>query len=207
MTAIATLVEALEVAPPDRRAALVGRLAEQSHRLTRLVHDLLDLRRLEESNAEELVSVDLVELVATAVDDSTGVAREAGVTFHLDLPDSAIVAGRARDLALVVDNLVANAVQYNRSGGEVHVRLHRDQGLQVLTVRDTGIGIPDAALSRVFERFYRVDVARSRARGGTGLGLSIVRNAVERHGGRITVESLLGSGTTFTVRLPVEPSA
>lgn len=207
VTAIATLVEALEVAPPDRRAALVARLAEQSHRLTRLVHDLLDLRRLEESNAEELVSVDLVELVTTAVEDSTGVAREAGVTFHLDLPDSAIVAGRARDLALVVDNLVANAVQYNRSGGEVHVRLHRDQGLQVLTVRDTGIGIPDAALGRVFERFYRVDVARSRARGGTGLGLSIVRNAVERHGGRITVESLLGSGTTFTVRLPVEPSA
>lgn len=207
VTAIAALVEALEVAPLDRREALVARLAEQSQRLTRLVHDLLDLRMLEEPDAEELVSVDLVELVRSAVDGVAGAASRADVGFDLDLPPSAIVAGRTRDLALVVDNLVANAVQYNRAGGTVRIRLARENGLQVMTVADTGIGIPTAALGRVFERFYRVDVARSRERGGTGLGLSIVRNAVERHGGRIGVESLLGEGTTFTVRLPVEPPA
>lgn len=207
VTAIATLVEALEVAPSDRREALVSRLAEQSERLTRLVYDLLDLRMLEESGGEELVSVDLVELVRSAVERVTGAAGERGVSFDLELPPSAIVAGRTRDLALVADNLVANAVQYNRDGGTVRIRLARDHGIQVMTVADTGIGIPEASLARIFERFYRVDVARSREQGGTGLGLSIVRNAVERHGGRISVESLLGEGTTFTVRLPVEPSA
>ena len=207
VTAISTLVEALGVAPDERRAALVARLAEQSERLTRLVHDLLDLRMLEEADAEELVSVDLVQLVRGAVEGVASAAESEGITIELDLPPSAIVAGRSRDLALVVDNLVANAVQYNRAAGEVRVRLARGDGVQVLTVADTGIGIPEASVDRVFERFYRVDVARSRQRGGTGLGLSIVRNAVERHGGRIGVESLFGVGTTFTVRLPVEPPA
>ena len=205
VTAIATLVEALEVVADDRRDALVQRLAEQSQRLTRLVHDLLDLRMLEESGGEELVSVDLVQVVRAAVDGVASAADEAGVSITCELPPSALVAGRSRDLALVVDNLVGNAVQYNREGGDVRIELERGAGMQVLTVADTGIGIPEAVVDRVFERFYRVDVARSRARGGTGLGLSIVRNAVERHGGRIEVESLLGVGTTFMVQLPVEP--
>lgn len=206
VTAIATLVEALQVAPDERRDALVDRLTEQSQRLTRLAHDLLDLRMLEEDDDEELVSVDLVRLVRAAAEGVASAAESAEVEVVLDLPDNALVAGRTRDLALVVDNLVANAVQYNRPGGRVTVALRRDDGTQVLTVADTGIGIPEAAVDRVFERFYRVDVARSRARGGTGLGLSIVRNAVERHGGHITVASHLEEGTTFTVRLPVEPA-
>ena len=206
VTAIATLAEALEVAPEDRREQLVARLNEQSQRLTRLVHDLLDLRMLEETE-EEFVSVDLVDIVRAAVDGVRSSASAAGITVTADLPASAVVVGRQRDLALVVDNLVGNAVQYNREDGEVRVVLRRENGIQVLTVADTGIGIPRQAVDRIFERFYRVDVARSRERGGTGLGLSIVRNAVERHGGRITVESLLGEGTTFTVTLPVEPSA
>ncbi len=206
VTAIATLAEALEVAPEERREQLVARLNEQSQRLTRLVHDLLDLRMLEETE-EEFVSVDLAEVVRGAVDGVRSSAAASGIEVVLDLPPSAVVVGRQRDLALVVDNLVGNAVQYNRDDGEVRVSLRRENGTQVLTVADTGIGIPKHALDRIFERFYRVDVARSRERGGTGLGLSIVRNAVERHGGRITVDSLLGAGTTFTVRLPVEPSA
>ncbi len=206
VTAISTLVDALQVAPPERHEGLVERLAEQSQRLSRLVHDLLDLRMLEEPDGEELVSVDLVQLVRAAIAGVASAAEEDGVTLRAELPASALVAGRARDLALVVDNLVANGVQYNRRGGEVRVGIQRDNGYQVLTVADTGIGIPEAAVDRIFERFYRVDVARSRERGGTGLGLSIVRNAVERHGGRIRVDSLLGEGTTFTVRLPVEPA-
>lgn len=205
VTAISALVEALEVAPEDRRESLVARLAEQSQRLTRLVYDLLDLRMLEQADAEELVSVDLAVLVRDAVDGVRPAAEEDDLTIELDLPPTAIVAGRRRDLALVVDNLVGNAVQYNRPGGRVRVTLAPDHGAQVMTIADTGIGIPEAAVDRVFERFYRVDVARSRSQGGTGLGLSIVRNAVERHGGRIEVASLLGDGSTFTVRLPVEP--
>lgn len=205
VTAIQTLTEALLVAPSERRDGLVSRLGEEAERLSRLVYDLLDLRLLEEDGDGELTSVDLVSVVRASVADSTPHAEERGITFDLALPEHAVVAGHQRDLALVVDNLVANAVQYNQDGGTVTVGLRRTDGAQELTVADTGVGIPRNAVDRIFERFYRVDVARSRARGGTGLGLSIVRNAVERHGGRISVESLLGAGTTFTVRLPVGP--
>lgn len=207
VTAIAALTAALRVAPADRRDGLVHRLEEESERLVRMVHDLLDLRLLDEPEGVEQTSVDLVSLVHDAIDGFTSTAAGADVTFELELPPSAVVVGVARELRLVVDNLVANAVTYNRSGGEVRVTLMQDVGDQILTVADTGVGIPSGVVDRIFERFYRVDVARSRARGGTGLGLSIVRNAVERHGGRISVESLLGVGTTFTVQLPIEPAA
>jgi signal transduction histidine kinase len=103
----------------------------------------------------------------------------------------------------MVDNLVGNGVRYNRSGGSVDLDLGRENGCAILQVRDTGIGIPPEALPHVFERFYRVDPARSRERGGTGLGLSIARCVAEAHGGSIEVESRPGAGTTFTVRLPV----
>jgi signal transduction histidine kinase len=99
---------------------------------------------------------------------------------------------------------VSNAVKYNRDGGRVDVTLTTERGARRLSVADTGIGIRQQDLPRVFERFYRVDSARSRATGGTGLGLSIVRHAVERHGGTVHVESTLGEGTTFTVSIPIE---
>lgn len=204
VASITALTEALRVAPEDRRASLVERLEEESARLTRLVRDLLDLRQLEaEDRPAARVPVDLVTLVRGAVATHAAAAEGCDVTVHLAVPDSAVVVGVESELRLVVDNLVANAVQYNEAGGEVRIALAADDGEQVLTVADTGIGIPQASVSRVFERFYRVDVARSRDRGGTGLGLSLVRNAVERHHGRVSVESLLGAGTTFTVRLPV----
>jgi signal transduction histidine kinase len=206
-TAIAALTAALRVAPADRRDGLVCRLEEESERLVRMVHDLLDLRLLDEPEGVEQTSVDLVALVREAVDGLASTAAVTEVTFELELPPSAVVVGVARELRLVVDNLVANAVTYNRSGGEVRVTLMQDGGDQILTVADTGVGIPIGVVDRIFERFYRVDVARSRARGGTGLGLSIVRNAIERHGGRVSVASLLGVGTTFTVQLPIEPGA
>jgi signal transduction histidine kinase len=97
-------------------------------------------------------------------------------------------------------------VQYNRPEGTVEVTIAERRGFQVMRVVDTGLGIPQQDLTRIFERFYRVDPARSRETGGTGLGLSIVRHAVERHGGSIRVDSLLGEGTTFTVTLPIEPA-
>jgi two-component system phosphate regulon sensor histidine kinase PhoR len=112
------------------------------------------------------------------------------------------VRGSARDLALLARNLIDNAIRYSKPGGRVDVTLRARDGEVVLGVQDTGLGIPKRDLPRIFERFYRVDRARSRETGGTGLGLSIVRHVVENHGGRISVDSELGRGTRVEVRLP-----
>ncbi len=208
VTSIQTLAEALQVTlttDPERAGTLANRLSSEAERLARLVRDLLDLRRLEERGPLERAPVDLAELARrTAADQlSRADAREVEVT--VDAPERAMVAGVPGDLEVIVKNLVGNAVQYNRPGGSVEVMIEPRDGQQVIRVRDTGIGIPQQDLVRIFERFYRVDTARSRETGGTGLGLSIVRHAVERHGGSINVQSLLGEGTTFTVSLPIEP--
>ena len=114
-----------------------------------------------------------------------------------------VVRGSARDLSLMIRNLVQNAVQYTRPGGRIDVRVAAEDGEAVLTISDSGIGIPARELRRIFERFYRVDRARSRETGGTGLGLSIVKHVAENQGGTIAVRSDLGQGSTFTVRLPL----
>ena len=112
------------------------------------------------------------------------------------------VRGDETQLASMFTNLVDNAVKYTPPGGRVEVTGGTEGDEVVISIADTGIGIPDRNLPRIFERFYRVDKARSKATGGTGLGLSIVKHIVENHGGRVTVESVPGEGTTFTVRLP-----
>ncbi|MFP4148419.1 MAG: sensor histidine kinase [Nitriliruptoraceae bacterium] len=208
VTSIQTLAEALAVTvrrDPDRTPGLVDQLVLEAERLARLLHDLLDLRRLEERGPLERVPVDLAELARTVLAQHLARAEELDVDLELDAPDHARIVGVPGDLELIVANLVGNAIQYNRPGGAVHVTIAPHDGHQVLTVADTGIGIPRQELQRIFERFYRVDPARSRGSGGTGLGLSIVRHAVDRHGGSIRVDSLLGEGSTFTVTLPVEP--
>lgn len=206
VTSIQTLAEALEVSvkdDPDRVIALTNQLSSEAERLARLVRDLLDLRRLEERGPLERAPVDLAELARRVVAEQISRAEQRQVELSVDAPERAMVAGVVGDLEVIVKNLVANAIQYNRSGGSVEVTIAPEDGMQRVRVTDTGIGIPQQDLGRIFERFYRVDTARSRATGGTGLGLSIVRHAVERHGGTIHVESLLGEGTTFTVRLPI----
>jgi two-component system phosphate regulon sensor histidine kinase PhoR len=112
------------------------------------------------------------------------------------------VPGSIKDLALLARNLLENAVRYTPRGGRVSVEVAGENGHATLSVHDTGMGIPSRDLPRIFERFYRVDRARSRETGGTGLGLSIARHVVERHGGQIAAESELGRGSTFTVTLP-----
>lgn len=208
VTSIQTLAEALAVTvrnDPDRTVTLVTRLGEEAQRIARLLHDLLDLRRLEERGPLERVPVDLAELARLAIAEVVPRADEIEVAVALESPEHAVVVGVWGDLEVIVKNLVGNALQYNRVGGSITVGIAPQDGMQVLTVTDTGIGIPRQDLQRIFERFYRVDTARSRETGGTGLGLSIVRHAVERHGGSVRVDSLLGEGTTFTVCLPVEP--
>jgi len=210
VTAIQTLGEAIAVTladDPSRTASLVKRLNGESERLARLVGDLLDLRRLEVAGPLERVPVDLAEVVRLVVAELLPRAEGRGIGIDVDLPDSAPVAGVPADLEAIVKNLVSNAVKYNRDDGTVRVTLRTQDAARVLRVEDTGIGMRQQDLPRVFERFYRVDTARSRETGGTGLGLSIVRHAVERHGGNVQVESSLGEGSAFTVTLPIDAHA
>jgi len=184
-----------------------SRLSKEVTRLQSLVTDLMDLSRLEDEGRRSRAAdtCDLAGIVATAVESRLPNVREHGLTLELD--ESGWKAGdRARisaaDAALVVDNLIDNAVAYTEEGS-VRVRLATEGGRAVLSVADTGIGIPARDQERIFERFYRVDKARSREEGGTGLGLALVRHAVDRAEGTISVESELGHGSTFTVRLPL----
>jgi two-component system sensor histidine kinase SenX3 len=183
-----------------------AQLEREAVRLSRIVSDLLDLSRLETGSAlDDAVALD--EIVRDEVERFEGPAAEVGVALAVESASIPRVHGSARDLALMVRNLVDNAIRYTRPGGRVDVRLTPEVGDIVLTVTDTGIGIPGRELSRVFERFYRVDRARSRETGGTGLGLSIVRHVAENHGGSVGVRSELGVGSTFEVRLPAADRA
>ncbi|MBW3662059.1 MAG: two-component sensor histidine kinase [Actinobacteria bacterium] len=190
---------------PERARELSERLSDEAERLSGLVHDLLDLRRLESDRGGDTTPVDLVAIIDDRIERVRAMADARNITVETEVPEHAVVGGVEEDLRIAIGNLLDNAVQYNHDGGHVLVTLEREGPGYRLRLQDTGIGIPKHDLERIFERFYRVDVARSRATGGTGLGLSLVRHAVERQGGRITVESLLGEGTTITVTLPVAP--
>jgi signal transduction histidine kinase len=178
-----------------------SQLEREAARLSRIVSDLLDLSRLEfGSELDEVVAFDAI--VRDESERFEDPAAEAGVALSVAASNTPRVRGSARDLALLVRNLVDNAIRYTRPGGRVDVGLSIRDGQVVLTVQDTGLGIPTRDLPRIFERFYRVDRARSRETGGTGLGLSIVKHVVENHGGAVDVRSELGRGTAFEVRLP-----
>jgi two-component system, OmpR family, sensor histidine kinase SenX3 len=204
VASILGLASALERAVGDddatrRFVAMVGREAE---RLASLVSDLLDLSRLE-GDAGPLEPVRLDQLVAERCEKLRPDAEAAEVRLRVSCASDLRIMGRASDLGGMVDNLLSNAIRYTPPGGEIEVRLERDAGSAVVTVADSGIGIPPADIDRVFERFYRVDPARDRETGGTGLGLAIVRHVAEVHGGDVQVASAIGEGSRFMVRIPV----
>ncbi len=190
---------------PDATDRFLAFLEQEANRLSRLVRDLLELSRLEGETLEPAPVV-LDRVVTTEAERLRRRAEAAGLSFVVDHLDPAEVLGSQPDLALLVHNLVDNAIRYTPGGGQVRVSLMTRDGSASIEVDDTGIGIPSSSLDRVFERFYRVDAARSRETGGTGLGLSIVRHVAESHGGQVRVESVLGAGSTFIVRLPLAPA-
>lgn len=201
---IRATAETLRVAAADD-PAVVPRFAEQLEkeavRLARIVSDLLDLSRLE-TGTSGFGEVDLAQVVGEAAELSAASAEDRGVRLVVETR-TIPVQGSDQDLALMVRNLISNAINYTPEGGEVKVSLSPGEaGIAELVVKDEGIGIPSRDLDRIFERFYRVDRARSRETGGTGLGLSIVRHVAENHGGSVRVTSELGHGSTFTVQLP-----
>jgi signal transduction histidine kinase len=165
---------------------------------------LLALARTDENQVvleHELVRLDL--LVADVAATTEPLAAERGITFEVLTPQPATVLGDEVRLIQVIMNLIDNAVAYTNAGGKVTLEVGIKYNNAYLIVRDTGIGIAKEHLEHIFERFYRVDPARSRAAGNTGLGLAITEWIVQAHGGKISVESEVGQGTTFTVMLPI----
>lgn len=191
-------------ATPAIRATATSTL-EEVERLKNIVQGLFALSRLDAGEAQaNLELVDLSELAATTTDQMCLLAEDKKISITCRTRESVkLTAERAR-LKQVLVNLLDNAIKYTPDGGHVEVSVARRNGHAVIEVSDNGIGIPEEALPRVFERFFRVDKARSRSLGGAGLGLSIVRSICQAHNGRIDVQSKEGQGTRFTVELPME---
>jgi two-component system phosphate regulon sensor histidine kinase PhoR len=192
----------------DREASrrFTEQLEREALRLSRIVSDLLDLSRLESGSVlDERVTISA--LAADEVERLQDAARSRGILLTLHAEPEPEIRGSGRDLALLIRNLIDNAIRYTSDGGSVDVSVTVDGDRVVLRVSDTGAGIPQRDLPRIFERFYRVDRARSRETGGTGLGLAIVKHVAENHRGDVSVTSDLGVGSTFEVRLPVPDAA
>ena len=203
--AVGLLAEALESAAdePDEVRRFAGRLTIEAARLRSLTNEIIELSRLQAADALESagpVSVDSV--VAQAIDASRVAADSHRIAIVAQSDPEAIVWGDEAMLVTAVHNLIANAIQYSPDGTRVGLGITRRGGAIEIAVTDQGVGIPEAERERVFERFFRVDSARSRETGGSGLGLSIVKHIVQNHGGQVRVWSQQGRGSTFTIRLP-----
>jgi two-component system sensor histidine kinase SenX3 len=207
--AISLLAEAVEDAADDPAAVrkFASRMGIESARLTDLVSQIIELSRLQADNPlvhPEVVDID--EVLSDAVDRRRMDAERKRINLTVAGIAGTQVLGSARQLGVAVGNLVDNAMVYSDPGARVvvaaHVQARSDDDYVEITVSDNGIGIPAAELDRIFERFYRVDYARSRANGGTGLGLAIVKHIAAIHGGDVSVWSQVGHGSTFTLKIP-----
>ena len=205
--ALALLAETIEDAADDAEAVrrFAGKMRQEAQRLTNLVQDLITLSRIQ---AVEPVPdprpVELDMVVAEALDRCRMKANARGITLASSGTRGLSVLGDEDLLVTALRNLLENAVAYSPERTRVVVSLKRaSEGNAELSVADQGIGIPERDLERIFERFYRVDPARSRATGGTGLGLAIVKHVMAAHNGRVTVRSVEGSGSTFTLFIPL----
>ena len=182
--------------------SFAGKIRSEAQRMSKLTEDIIDLSSLDGGGpGMEMERTDLFRISQNAVESLESEAEEAGVTISLS-GESAFVEGVPRVLYSIIYNLCDNAVKYSTKGGTVMVRTVNDGDHVILSVSDTGIGIPREDLDRIFERFYRVDKSHSKEVGGTGLGLSIVKHAAKLHNASIDVKSELGSGTVFTMTFP-----
>jgi heavy metal sensor kinase len=210
-TPLAVMRAELEVALRTRGPAgdtreVLDSTAEEVARMSKIVDDLLTLAHRDDNRLELLLEpVDLGEVAARVAAQLRPLAEEAGVQLEVEAPAGAAVVADQTRLTRVVTNLVDNAVEYTGRGGSVRVRVWEEVDGAGLAVTDTGPGIAPEHLPLIFDRFYRLDPARTRTRGGSGLGLAICRELVEAHGGRIWAESAPGAGSTFTLTLPVQP--
>ncbi len=208
LTAIRSLTETLlddPEAPPEIQRRFLEKIDAQSDRLLALVTDLLSLSRLESPPTE--VRREIVDLTSCATEvvrllTPPATIKEIALNFEIP-PDAVLVQAESEGIRQMISNLLDNAIKYSPQRGKVWLTVRTDGDSAVIEVRDTGIGIEASQVDRIFERFYRVDKARSREVGGTGLGLAIVKHVVASAGGEIDVKSVPGRGSTFTVRLPL----
>ena len=208
--ALTLLAEAVQDAhdDPTTVARFAARMQHEGARLARLVGELMELSKVQGVDPMPgAATVDVAALLNESADRSRLVAEQSGIEITVECERNLTVRGTEAQLATAVANLVDNAVAYSAPGTRVVVHAqgssdHQSRPTVDIAVTDQGIGIADADLDRIFERFYRVDPARSRATGGTGLGLAIVKNIVTNHLGTVSVRSVVGSGSTFTIRLP-----
>lgn len=203
--AVSLLAEALVSASdePDQVKRFAKRLTKESERLARITQEIIELSRLQATDA--LTRADLVDIdhvVAVAIDQNRVVADSHKINLVSGGDAGAEVYGDEALLVTALHNLIANAIQYSPEGSRIGIGVNQSDGVVEIAVTDQGVGIPEDELDRVFERFFRSDPARSRNTGGSGLGLAIVKHVVQNHGGDIRVWSQPGSGSTFTIRLP-----
>lgn len=188
------------LAKPEDTMKFVGNIKNEAMRLVSLINDIIRLSQLDENNESALESVDLYEVAKEVVEVLEASAEKKHIELRLN-GESSVIEGVRRYLYEIIFNLCDNAIRYNREGGTVKIDLINKNENVILTVSDTGIGIPVEHQARIFERFYRVDKSHSKETGGTGLGLSIVKHAVAYHGGTVRLESIPGEGTTITVEI------
>jgi two-component system, OmpR family, sensor histidine kinase SenX3 len=203
-----TIVEVLSSPDPaaeDRAVAsrLATKMVAEAHRMSQSINELLELSRIELEGLATVSEVLVSTIVTEAVDRVRSLAESADITVDVRLPEAPLtIQGDCRQLASALGNLLENAVKYSSPDGNVEIAVESSETGVEFRIRDWGVGIPARDLDRIFERFYRVDRARSRGTGGTGLGLAIVRHVATNHGGTVSVTSTEGEGSTFVLALP-----
>jgi two-component system, OmpR family, phosphate regulon sensor histidine kinase PhoR len=210
LTAIIAFVETLEggaMGDPENSRRFISIIGRNAARMRSLINDILELSAIEAGTVFiEARPVRLWQMVNDVTTSLASRAEARGVTLVNEVPPDTVVFADPRRLEQMLTNLVDNAVKFNREGGEVSIR-HERETRDRISVTDAGDGIPPEHIKRIFERFYRVDRARSREMGGTGLGLAIVKHLARAHGGEASVHSTPGVGSTFTVELPPAPAS
>lgn len=190
---------------PEQYQQLLGSLLEEIMRLSRILDDLLLIAKTEIGERPiEMQTLDLGEIVEEIADEAEMFAGQTDIKFELGETCEAFIEGEPLRIRRVLLNLIDNAVKYNTRNGSVRLSMQKDDEMVSVSVSDSGIGIPEESIPRLFERFYRVDDSTATGRKGTGLGLYLVQWIVRNHGGTITVHSEKGKGSTFTVRLPLK---
>jgi two-component system, OmpR family, phosphate regulon sensor histidine kinase PhoR len=212
LAALSGFIETLQGSARDdakARERFLPIMQEQARRMARLIDDLLSLSRIElNAHRRPDTPVDLVPIVRQVADGLQTLARDRGVTVHIDAANAMRVPGDRDELVRVFENLVENALKYGAAGKRVDIGFSEGESPEGeqearISVRDYGPGIAPEHVPRLTERFYRVDVRESRAQGGTGLGLALVKHILNRHHGRLLIESMPGAGATFTIYLPL----